>query len=77
MLREFKMDYNTSKATKNICCGKCEDAVDKNTVTRWSKKLYTGCKTFNTPGEEGLKKWIPRLYLVFGSWLGFMACQPL
>ena len=39
MLYEFEMDHNAAEATKNICCGKGEGAVDHNAVTRWFKKL--------------------------------------
>ena len=34
MFYEFKMGYNTTEATKNICYVKGEGAVDHNTETR-------------------------------------------
>ena len=44
MIYEFKLDYNTTETTKNICCARGEGAVDHSIVTRWSKKICTGCK---------------------------------
>ena len=46
MLYEFKLGYNTLKASKNICGAKVEDAVDQSTVTRWFKKFYLSGKNF-------------------------------
>ena len=37
MLYKFELGHNTVKATKNICYGKGEGAVDLSTVTRWFK----------------------------------------
>ena len=47
MLSEFELGYNFTKATKNICCAKSEEAVDHSVVTRWFKKFYLGCKNLD------------------------------
>ena len=53
MLYEVGSNYNTTEATKNVCCGKSEAAVDPCTVTRWLRKFYYGCKKFdNQAGSD-------------------------
>ena len=47
MLYEFKLDYNTVDATKNICGTKYGGTIDHNTVTRWFKKFCLGCKNLD------------------------------
>ena len=42
MLYNFKLDYNTIEATKNIHGGKGEGTVDPNSVTRGFKKFHSG-----------------------------------
>ena len=47
MLCEFKLDYESAEASKNICWGEGEGAIDHNTVTRWFKKFLSGYKNLN------------------------------
>ena len=53
MLFEFKLGYNTSEATKSICCAKDDGAVDRSTVNRWFKKLHSDCKNLDEQEESG------------------------
>ena len=56
MLYKLELGHNIMNVTKNICCAKDEDAVDKSTVTRWSKKFCSGCKNLDNQARSGL--WI-------------------
>ena len=54
---DFELNHYDVKATKIICCVKGEDALVKNTVTRWLKKFHTACKKSSMIwiGRVGLK----------------------
>ena len=56
MLYEYKVDLDTTEATKRICCVKGEDAVDHSTVTRWSKKFSSGCKNLDDQARSSRPK---------------------
>ena len=40
----------------NICCAKYKGTVDHSTVTRWSKKLCSGCKNLDNQARSGRPK---------------------
>ena len=56
MLYKFNLGHNTMEATKNIFCGKGEDAFDRCTVTTWFKKFCLGFKTLNYQARAGRPK---------------------
>ena len=47
MFHEFKLDHNTVKATKNICCVKSEGTIDQSTTIRLFKKYRSSCKNLD------------------------------
>ena len=53
---EFKLDHNTTEATKNFCCVKVEDIVEHGTVIRWFKKFSLDCKNLNNQAKSGWPK---------------------
>ena len=56
MLYEFKMGYNTAKATKDICCVKDNGTVDNNTISRWFEKFCSGGMDFDNQAKLGRSK---------------------
>ena len=54
MFYVFKLGCNTTKATENTFWAKGEGAVDYNTVTRWFKKFYLGCKNLDDQTRSGM-----------------------
>ena len=47
MLYKSEVYHNAMEARKDICCVKGEWAIDHSTVTRWLKKIRSGCKYFD------------------------------
>ena len=56
MLYEFRLDYKTAEATKNICCVKSDGTVDHSMVTRLFKNFLLGCKNFDNQARSGRPK---------------------
>ena len=55
VLYMFKLGYNAMEETKNICCVKCEGAVDHSSLTRWLKKFFYH-KKFDNQARIGWPK---------------------
>ena len=53
---EFELGHNATEATKMICYGKGEVAVDQSIVTRWFKKFRWGCKYLSDQARSGRSK---------------------
>ena len=51
-----RTEPNAAEVTKNVCRAKGEDAVDHSTVTRWSKKFCSDCRSLNDKSVSGRPK---------------------
>ena len=49
----FEKGHNAVEVFKNVCCGKGEDVVDQNTVTRWIKKFHLCFNNVDDQGGQG------------------------
>ena len=56
MLYEFKLVYNITKTTKNICFAKGEGTADHSSVTWRIKKFHLSCNTLNNQATSGRPK---------------------
>ena len=56
MLYKFKLGYNDTETTKNICCAKGGGAVDTSAATGWIKKFCSDCKNLDDWARSGRPK---------------------